>query len=204
MRVAKLTLEQGLFRLNRLTAVLSWLLPVSGVMMAIALVGTSTIDGMRTLPSVMAPAAILGVIAALLAIILSSMWLSRANANLRAAGRNLKHGPVMAWLWTFVPVAGLFKPYDVMREIWRESVLHDGQITGQDTATLPQWWGAWLVAMIGMNLSNRAGIEATEFGRFVLVPVVAVAGFAACILLRSLVRAVNHAQASLAQATVFA
>ena len=204
MRVARLTLEQGLFRLNRLTKALSWLLPISGSTMAVALIGDGPLDGVARLPSIMGPFTVIAIVMVIVTVTLSSMWFHRANANLRVTGIALEHGPTMAWLWAFVPIASLFKPFQVMREIWSESM---GAAHGQDTPSPPlmaQWWGAWVVATLSMNLSGNRHVADSDMDRFVLTPVAAAAGLSACILFRMLIRQVNAAQQGRGDSLVFA
>jgi hypothetical protein len=202
--MAKLTLEQGRFRLDRLTRALSWLLPISGGMMAVTLLADGPFDGMALLPSVMGPFTVVALVGAAVTVVLACMWFHRANANLRASGISLLHGPTMAWLWAFVPIAALFKPFQVMREIWSESL---GLSHGHDAPAPPlmtQWWGAWVVAQISMNLSGSRHVAGTDMDRFVLTPLAALAGLCACLLFRTLIRDVNAAQQGMADAAVFA
>ncbi len=55
--------------------------------------------------------------------------------------------------WYFIPVANLWKPYQVMKEIW--NVSHKCLATGH--SVLGWWWALWL-------LSNFLGRIAFKFG----------------------------------------
>ncbi|MFD2780872.1 hypothetical protein ACFS32_06755 [Novosphingobium pokkalii] len=79
-------MEQGLFRLNRLTRALSWLLPISGSTMAVALIGDGPLDGVARLPSIMGPFTVIALVVMIVTMAMCCMWFYRANANLRAAG----------------------------------------------------------------------------------------------------------------------
>lgn len=204
MRVAQLTLEQGLFRLDRLTKALSWLLPISGSTMALALIGDGPFEGIARLPSIMGPFTVVALVIMIVTMAMCCMWFYRANANLRAAGIPLKHGPTMAWLWPFVPIASLFKPFDVMREIWSGSMGQSPGHTVKAPLLMAQWWGAWIVATLSMNLSSSRHVVDTGMDRFVLTPIAALAGLTACVLFRVLVRQVNTAQHERAATSVFA
>lgn len=94
-------------------------------------------------------------VAAIALVVAFSMWVHRASKNLRAlnaAGQRFSPGWAVGW-W-FVPIMNLFKPYQVVREIWRGS---DPSVTQQDrqawqnaplTAMLGWWWAIWIVSSI--------------------------------------------------------
>ena len=67
------------------------------------------------------------------------MWMHRSHRNLRAIGAvNLKYSPKSAVFWWFVPIMNLFKPKQVVDEIWKWSV-------GTDTALVNLWWFLWVI-----------------------------------------------------------
>lgn len=77
-------------------------------------------------------------------------WLLQARRNVDALGaRGLVHAHKWAlWGW-FVPIFNLFRPYQVVEEIWRGSDPQPGRplaILSESTPVmLPVWWGCWLV-----------------------------------------------------------
>lgn len=97
---------------------------------------------------------ILGVTTAILAL----RWVYHSNKNLRAlSGESLEYTPGWAVGWFFVPIANLFKPYQVMKEIWTVSHQHEDT----DLSRLKQWWTFWILAnVVGrLALKNVVGAE---------------------------------------------
>jgi hypothetical protein len=72
------------------------------------------------------------------------VWVYRANRNARDLGADgMRYGPGWSVGWFFVPIASLFMPYLVMREIWKAS---SPSANGQWRRTsvspiLGVWWG---------------------------------------------------------------
>ena len=70
------------------------------------------------------------------------MWIHRAYSNLPFLGNvNPKTTPGWAVGWWFIPIAFLFKPYDVMKEIDIWSVESDDDLSAN---TLRLWWAFWI------------------------------------------------------------
>lgn len=156
------------------------------------------------LSMVAAVVAVLFVLSFFGCVIVTAMWLHRANANLHAAGIEMVFSPSWAWGWYFVPIANLFKPYQAMREIWNESHRTPDSFAGNEDSLLQTWWGCWIVGNILSNVSTRLGSIAPG-NSFVVVDLFeAVALSAAAFLLLRIVRKVTAAQADLASAGVFA
>jgi len=89
-------------------------------------------------------------------------WIGRASANLAALGvDNQRFSPGWAVGWWFIPVMGLFRPYQVMKEIWKGSypVLGADGLSGWPDAPVSRllgfWWAAWLLASWVTNFTNR-------------------------------------------------
>jgi hypothetical protein len=56
-------------------------------------------------------------------------WIYRSNNNLRAlSGESMTFTPGWSVGWYFIPIANLWKPYQVMNEIWKVS--HKNNATG--------------------------------------------------------------------------
>ena len=92
-------------------------------------------------------------------IILVAMWIHRAHANLHEAGLpGLQTSPGWAVGWYFVPIANLFKPFQSMRELWRESHQTADSFSSDAPGTLTLWWGLWIVGNILGNVSLRLGM----------------------------------------------
>jgi hypothetical protein len=87
-------------------------------------------------------------------IVLVSMWIHRAHANLFAADiKYLDYTPAWSVGWFFVPVALLFKPFQAMRELWHASHGARDTFTAPAPALLVGWWTAWIAGNIADNAS---------------------------------------------------
>lgn len=85
-------------------------------------------------------------------------WFRRAFFNLeqRMDGRNLKFTNQEAGISWFIPIVSLFKPYQIMREMFRKTEIYMGaQIQGyipQTTPSLGWWWAFWTINSIFGNI----------------------------------------------------
>jgi hypothetical protein len=76
-------------------------------------------------------------------VIAVSMWVHRAYRNLVPLGTaNPKASPSMAVAWFYIPVANLWKPLGVMREIW-SATMGDGS-----SRLIGIWWACWLLGIV--------------------------------------------------------
>ena len=75
------------------------------------------------------------------------LFMPRANRNARAFGSLMSNTPGWAAGWFFVPVAGLWKPYYAMKEIWQGSnpdpTVH--AIGAGSGPAGPLWWWMFLI-----------------------------------------------------------
>lgn len=83
------------------------------------------------------------VISVLASLVTFLIWVYAAHANLHALGyRDIEFTPGWAVGWFFVPLLNLFKPYQVVSEIWRgsdpASLL---KAIPSGTALISWWWG---------------------------------------------------------------
>lgn len=96
------------------------------------------------------------------------IWLNRANKNLtplQAGYQEFSSGWAVGW-W-FIPLASLWKPFQVVREVWRES---DPEIDPRDgggflsgvastssgaPGYMVWWWVFWVVGNIASNIAGR-------------------------------------------------
>lgn len=96
------------------------------------------------------------VLLSLVTIIVFSLWIYRAAANIVAAGTvGFDYTPGWAVGWYFVPIANLFKPYATMRQIWNASHGGQGDELERAEGLLAIWWGCWLLTNIASNISLR-------------------------------------------------
>jgi hypothetical protein len=81
-------------------------------------------------------------------------WLYRAYKNIQGFGaKDLKYSPVWAVIYYFIPILCLFRPVNVISEIWRASV--DPMTWRQQKASsiIGIWWGVWLFYSLLMQIS---------------------------------------------------
>ena len=78
------------------------------------------------------------------------VWYGRAYFNLQRLGvRGLRFGEGMAIFYWFIPFANVFRPKQVVNDIWRGSDpdLPSGHWTsGRVPALIHCWWAAWLIS----------------------------------------------------------
>jgi hypothetical protein len=96
-------------------------------------------------------------------------WLHRVRANLPAlAVADARWSPGWAVGWWFVPGFNLFRPYQVIAEIWQASdpVATPGDWRGRPVSPLLGWWWALFLARIPVAFAVPALVwaEATEAG----------------------------------------
>lgn len=82
-------------------------------------------------------------------------WLYRVRVNVRALGmRRLRYGREWTVLGFLVPGLNLWRPYQVVDEVWRASEPSSGDPLAWRRATgsplVPAWWGAFL-AYLGLE-----------------------------------------------------
>jgi hypothetical protein len=112
-------------------------------------------------------------------------WLLQARRNALAMGaQELEHSDGAAiWGW-FIPIIGLFLPYQVVREAWRASDPVPDAPFRVGTAAAPgvmvAWWGCWVVNSILSQLGFRMRLglgELSDYADYIdLEAVMAIAG----------------------------
>lgn len=81
------------------------------------------------------------------------VWINRVSKNLSPLGvENQQHSPGWAVGCWFVPIVWLYRPYQVMKELWRGSYseIGPGGLETWSDSPVPRllgfWWAAWLVS----------------------------------------------------------
>lgn len=95
--------------------------------------------------------------------VLFLLWLSRSHSNLRALrATRVEHSAGWAIGWWFVPIANLFKPFQVVREVWRESDPEFDELggvapmnDGSAPLSMSLWWLFWLLSNFATNAAWR-------------------------------------------------
>lgn len=94
--------------------------------------------------------------------VLFFMWIHRVHRNLGALGaRSLRFSPGWAVGWFFVPVINLFRPHQVVKEIWEES---DPQ-RGTGSALIGWWWIFWVLSALTSNRATSMYLFAEDTDR---------------------------------------
>jgi uncharacterized protein DUF4328 len=119
--------------------------------------------------------AILQLAAYLITGIFFLMWIYRAQRNLPALGiRRPRYSPAWAVGWFFVPILNLFRPYDIVKELWKETNpdvgISDTFLKQYSSTTKPYssksmliglWWGFWIASVIVARAASRLTSESS-------------------------------------------
>lgn len=85
------------------------------------------------------------------------VWLYRAYANLFPLGaEHLNSTPGWAVGVYFIPIFNLFRPYQVMAELWRKSDVNVWTTEAKSAAIVGWWWGGCIAAWLASRASFRA------------------------------------------------
>lgn len=138
-------------------------------------------------------------LAVLLACITVLFWIVRASKNAHSFKPNMKMSPLGAIGWYLVPVAGWFKPFEAMSEIWQVS---STQTDRRGDWLLNCWWGAFIVNNV---VAAPVAFMGRQDAALVLPFKVAsdAAGLVVTVLLFLLVRRVTAMQLEKRQAWMF-
>ncbi len=106
--------------------------------------------------------AIVGLIQSLFAIVTGItflMWIYRTNKNLHAlSGEDMVFTPGWSVGWYFIPIANLYKPYQVMKEIWEVS--HKNRTVTD--SIVGWWWALWVISNFLGRLALKLVIRADD------------------------------------------
>lgn len=105
--------------------------------------------------------------------VLFCLWTYRAHRNLPALGAaGLEHTPGWAAGSFFVPIINLYRPFQVMREIWKASdpSIPEGDAnawrTMASTAALGWWWACWLLRNVAIQVGSarvRTAVQPRDY-----------------------------------------
>jgi len=89
------------------------------------------------------------------------IWLRKAYCNLRHLGAtDLKYSPNWAlWSW-FIPIINLFRPYQVVREVWIETSMvlarrENAKVDNISSAIVAWWWFFFLAMNLLSSISGN-------------------------------------------------
>lgn len=107
--------------------------------------------------------AIFQLITILITAFLFSRWVYYANSNARALGaKDMKFTPRWSILWYFIPFWNLWKPYQVMDEIWKCSENPGEWKTIKTSLILRWWWFLWILSNLIDQIATRMLFRAKE------------------------------------------
>ena len=132
-------------------------------------------------------------------VVMVSLWVHRAYANLEPLGRRGSRSPALAVGWFFIPIANLWKPYQVMAEISNKTL---GAVP---RGLLASWWACWLAGIVVGNLQMQFSLRessdpASHTGPLLVSLVSDAIWIAAALLLIRIMRAVTRGQDQAPQA----
>jgi hypothetical protein len=142
-----------------------------------------------------------------------AVWTYRVNTNIHALGsNNLRFTPGWAVGWYFIPVANLWMPYQVMRELWLASNNPAGWQAKPTGKLLRWWWASWLASVLFPCISvvymTRTLVQEDVFGQLMVLEVFgvvsAILGLAAAILACLVVSKIGAAQEQAAERSLSA
>lgn len=92
-------------------------------------------------------------------------WFRRAYYNLHMVFSDLSNGEGWAAGAWFVPIANLYLPYQIMKELYRKTDLalkHNmtGYTSAIDVAIVGWWWALWIINNIVANVATRISLRA--------------------------------------------
>lgn len=105
--------------------------------------------------------AALTALAILATVVCTALTLPRANRNARLLAGRLRFSPGATVWWHIVPLFNLFRPYQVMAELW---VTSEPSAEPVSAARAPApwvglWWASWLAANLAGRLEERVWKE---------------------------------------------
>jgi hypothetical protein len=92
--------------------------------------------------------------------VLCLCWIHRMAFNSRIRARYAQYTPGWAVGWYFIPIALLWKPYQAMKEIWKNSAEQAGPRGLEPAGLLGWWWTAWIVVSQVSNAAFRTSLGA--------------------------------------------
>lgn len=108
-------------------------------------------------------------------------WFRRAYFNLHQRIDHLAHSEGWAAGAWFVPILNLFRPFQIMKELYEETIEflsgHEYRDKGAlSTSILGVWWAAWVINSIIGQFVFRASSGAKEISDFQTITMASIAG----------------------------
>jgi hypothetical protein len=131
-------------------------------------------------------------------------WIHRANLNARGFGaEDMRFTPGWAVSHYFIPIVCLFRPYQVMKEIWQVSQNPRDWQSQAGSPLLVSWWALWLLWGFVSQASYRLWTSAETIPQYqtssLLSMLSSVIGVALCIVAVKLVMGIARNQQALVE-----
>lgn len=132
--------------------------------------------------------AILYLLAYITSAVLFIMWFRRAYFNLHQKVNRLSYTEGWAAGSWFVPIVNLFRPFQIMKELYEETVriLKERDLSSNlraKTDHLGTWWGLWIISGILGQIVFRLSLNAETVSELQLVTILEIVASALGILL---------------------
>jgi len=110
-------------------------------------------------------------IASIISIITFIQWFRRAYYNLNIR-KNCAHTEGWAAGSWFVPIISLFRPYQIMKEMWVETskIIADktaATVNNNRTAIIGIWWTLWIITNYVSNYALKSGIKGETLTNYI-------------------------------------
>jgi len=101
------------------------------------------------------------------------LWFRRAYYNLQAIGISTLHTDSWAAGSWFIPILNLYRPYQIMAEIWEQTQNRISNNPHESKVLIGLWWGGWVIGSIIDQISDRVGrpgtLEAIESSTLLVI-----------------------------------
>jgi hypothetical protein len=89
------------------------------------------------------------------------IWIYRANLNCHGFGaQGMKFSPGWSVGYFFIPIANLYRPYQIMKEIWKVSKNPSNWQNEMESPLVGWWWALWLISNYLTYLSFQMKMKA--------------------------------------------
>lgn len=103
-------------------------------------------------------------IAYIVSAVMFIQWFRRAYFNLHTKVKHLEFTEGWAAGCWFVPILNLFRPYQIMKELYHNThrllKLEGAQYTSANLTFVNVWWGLWVIVNIAENAITRLSLQA--------------------------------------------
>lgn len=118
-------------------------------------------DGIQQIIGMLYLVGVLYLVAVVVTGIAFLKWIYQANSNCHGFGtQGMKFTPGWSIGWYFIPIAGLWKPYQAMKEIWKVSTNPINWQKEDGSSLLGWWWALCLISGFLGQASFRLSMRA--------------------------------------------